>query len=166
MRTEKLSLSIPDIIAALEGGSGPDRQLDAEIMFSLFAKPVQANPRMYLWPEDNPSWSFGIAFPDKDEAWIKATRAKSGEETLVVHRGGVPILMNSLRVLQVTRFIDAATQLLRHVVQDDRDNFGRVMIAGASRWEGSGAGIDDLPRFITAAAVFEWRFGDDNPEND
>lgn len=42
---------------------GPSRALDGEIMFALYAKPV--GDRGFLWPEDDPSWSFAIRFPGK-----------------------------------------------------------------------------------------------------
>lgn len=52
----------------------PSRIINAEIMFDLFAKPVGVHIDgglcSYLWPEDNPSWSFGLRFPGRDRKWF------------------------------------------------------------------------------------------------
>lgn len=105
-----------DLIERLERATGPDRELDAEIMFDLFAKPVGTNkidggPSGYLWPEDNPSWSFGIRFPGKDRAWFADVRRKIGGETLLITRDGALVLMNSLRIPSLTNSLDAALTL-------------------------------------------------------
>lgn len=103
---------MPDLdalIGRLEAASGPDREIDGEIMFTLFAKQVSENG--YLWPEDNPSWSFAIRFPGKDRAWFDKVRSKD-QETIIVWRDGDPILMNSQRVPELTKSLDAAMSLL------------------------------------------------------
>lgn len=89
----------------------PSRDLDGEIMFTLFAKPV--GERGYLWPEDNASWSFAMRFPGKDLAWFKSVRRlDTDKETILVWRDGDPILMNALRVLKLTSSLDAAVTLV------------------------------------------------------
>jgi hypothetical protein len=93
------------LIARLEQGSREDRELDGELMFTAFARP--AGPTGYLWPEDNPSWSFAIRFPGKDREWFDKCRGPD-RETIVIWRDGDPILMNSLRVRPLTSSLDAA----------------------------------------------------------
>lgn len=109
-----------DLIATLEGLTGPSREVDAEIMFDLFAKPVgqreDGGPTGYLWPEDNPSWNFGIRFPGKDRVWFDKCRKKIDGETLVIDRDGAPVLMNSLRIPELTVSLDAATALVERVL--------------------------------------------------
>lgn len=110
---------IEKLIERVEQGSGPDRQDDAEIMFALFAQPVgehdDGGPRGYLWPEDNPSWNFGIRFPGRDREWVE--KARDGyEETLVIERDGAAVLMNALRVPELTGSIDAAVALTEQLV--------------------------------------------------
>lgn len=104
------------LIERLEKLEGPDREVDGEIMFSLFAKPVGQNGRHYLWPEDNPSWSFAIRFPGKDAEWFRRTRRGSDQETILVWRDGDPILMNDLRITKITASIDAAVGLVERVL--------------------------------------------------
>ncbi|HEU4986843.1 MAG TPA: hypothetical protein VFT89_07240 [Rhizobiaceae bacterium] len=103
-----------ELIARVEALTGPDREVDAEIMFDLFAKPVgvkkDGGPMGYLWPEDNPSWSFGIRFPGKDRAWFK--RSRRDRETLLIERDGALVLMNDLRVPTLTASLDAAVALV------------------------------------------------------
>lgn len=102
---------------ACEKAEGPSRELDAQIMFDLYAKPVgkhkkDGGPIGYLWPEDNASWSFGIRFPGRDRAWFGKTRAKTEHETLLIERDNALVLMNSLRVPKLTASIDAALTLV------------------------------------------------------
>ena len=108
---------LSDLISRVEKASGPDRELDAEVMFDLYASPVGAHkkdgaPIGYLWPDDNPSWSFGIRFPGKDREWFKATRKRIDGETLLIERDGALVLMNRLRIPPLTASIDAALTLL------------------------------------------------------
>lgn len=101
----------------------PSRELDGEIMFTLFAKPV--GERGYLWPGDNASWSFAMRFPGKDLAWFKSVRRLDPDkETILVWRDGDPILMNDLRVLKLTSSLDAAVTLVPH--HDGRRWFWRA----------------------------------------
>ena len=90
----------------------PSRELDGEIMFSLFAKPAgdQVPTRHYLWPEDNASWSFAIRFSGWTAERIASNRR--GQETIVIMRDGDPILLNSLRIKPVTTSLDAAVTLV------------------------------------------------------
>lgn len=88
-----------------------DRELDAEIMFDLFANPcgvskVDGKPIGYLWPEDDPSWSFAHRFPGKDRAWFKTTRGTSDRETLLIERDGALVLVNHLRIPALTSYPD------------------------------------------------------------
>ena len=105
--------SLTTLIERLESGSGKDRELDGDVMFTLFAKP--AGERGYLWPEDNPSWSFAIRFPGKDRAWFDKRRGRD-QETIVIWRDGDPILMNSLRVRPLTSSLEAALEIAEAVL--------------------------------------------------
>lgn len=101
----------------VEALDGPDREVDAEIMFDLYAKPVgllkgDGGPRGYLWPEDDPSWSFGIRFPGRDRGWFAKQRQAGDGERLLIERDGALVLMNCLRVPLLTASIDAAKQLV------------------------------------------------------
>lgn len=99
-----------------EQATGPDRELDAEIMFDLYAHAVgqkeDGGPAGYLWPEDNPSWSFGIRFPGKDRDWFKGARSRIDGETLTIWRDGAWVLMNALRIPHLTASLDAALTLV------------------------------------------------------
>lgn len=104
------------LAARVEALTGPDREVDAEIMFDLFAKPVgrkeDGGPSGYLWPKDNPSWSFGIRFPGKDRNWFASCR-RHGKETLLIERDGALVLMNDLRIPPLTASIDAVMALIQ-----------------------------------------------------
>lgn len=105
---------LSELIEKLEKATGPDRTLDAEIMFDLYAKPVgkhesDGGPSGYLWPEDNPSWSFAIRFPGKDREWFEKVR--DGKELLLIERDGALVLVNDLRVPPLTGSLDAAMKL-------------------------------------------------------
>jgi hypothetical protein len=99
-----------------ETATGSDRDIDAAIMFDAFAKPVgvmsDGGPRGYLWPDDNPSWNFGMRFPGKDRDWFNQTRAKDEKETLLLERDGALVLMNDIRIPRLTASIDAITALI------------------------------------------------------
>jgi len=111
---------LSDLISRVRSATGPDRELDAEIMFDLFAVPVgkrdDGGPTGYLWPEDNPSWSFGIRFPGKDRTWFKDVRKRIDGETLVIERDGANVLMNALRIPKLTASLDAAVALCERVL--------------------------------------------------
>lgn len=115
--TERAELQA--LIERVEKLTGPDRCVDAEIMFDLFAKPVgkkdDGGPMGYLWPEDNPSWSFGIRFPGKDREWFAQCRKRIEGETLLVERDGAFVLMNSQRIPELTKSLDAATSVIERV---------------------------------------------------
>jgi hypothetical protein len=100
------------LISRLDAAKEGSRELDAEIMFDLYAKPVgkhsvDSGPTGYLWPENNPSWAFGHRFPGKDRAWFATVRDPENE-TLLIERDGALVLMNSLRVPHLTSSVDAA----------------------------------------------------------
>lgn len=110
-----------DLIERLEALSGPSREVDAEIAFDVYAKPVgkhkaDGGPIGYLWPEDNPSWSFGIRFPCCDRQWFADQQAKrpkdEREERLLIERDGALVLMNDLRVRPYTASLDATMTLV------------------------------------------------------
>ncbi len=112
-----MAMTREELIEALEKAEVPIRELDAEIMFECFAKPIgkkdDGGPMGYLWPEDNPSWSFGIRFPGRDRAWFNTTRARKRDgETLLIERDGALVLMNDLRIPKLTASIDAALTLV------------------------------------------------------
>lgn len=115
---------LSDLISRVRSATGPDRELDAEIMFDLFATPVgrkyDGGPMGYLWPEDNPSWSFGIRFPGKDRTWFKDVRKRIDGETLVIERDGANVLMNALRIPKLTASLDAAIELCERVLPNAR----------------------------------------------
>lgn len=107
---------------AVQESTGPDREIDAQVMFDLFAKPVgkksDDGPMGYLWPDDNPSWSFGIRFPGKDRNWFKNHSREAGDETLLIWRDNAWVLMNSLRIPPLTASIDATERLRKAVLPD------------------------------------------------
>jgi len=108
---------LSELASRVERAEGANRELDAEIMFDLYAKPVgqhadDGGPTGYLWPEDSASWAFGIRFPGKDRAWCHDVRKRSDGETLVIERDGAVVLMNNLRVPKLTASLDAALTLL------------------------------------------------------
>lgn len=100
---------LSDLIRRVEAGEGPDRILDGEVMFRLFAKPV--GDKGFLWPEDNPSWSFAIAF--KEPVSEKTKKSCPDKEWIEFqHEDGRWILMNSLRVPPLTSSLDAVATLM------------------------------------------------------
>jgi len=105
-------MTLPDRIEA----EGPSRELDAEIAFDLFAKPVgqkgDGGPSGYLWPEDNPSWSFGLRFPGRDRDWFFRDRKPDDDECLLIWRDDAWVKMNALRVPHFTASLDAALSLV------------------------------------------------------
>ena len=104
------------ILNRLRSAESGSRELDAEIMFDLFAKPVgerkDGGPVGYLWPEDNPSWNFGLRFPDSTKEQILTNRKHVDGETLIIERDGANVLMNSIRIPLATTSIDAALALV------------------------------------------------------
>lgn len=120
MASEHRAQELSDLLARVEGATGPDREIDAAVMFDLFAKPVGARddggPTGYLWPEDNPSWNFGIRFPGKDREWFTAARQKIDGETLTIWRDDAWVLMNSLRIPPLTASVDAAIALVERTL--------------------------------------------------
>lgn len=109
------------LIARLEAATRPDRELDAEIMFDMFASPVgqhqaDGGPIGYIRLDDQPSWNLGIRFPGKDREWFSSTRKQIKGETLIIERDGAYVLMNSIRVEEFTKSIDAAVALAERVL--------------------------------------------------
>ncbi|PWJ81537.1 hypothetical protein C7441_11069 [Pseudaminobacter salicylatoxidans] len=109
-----------DLIARLENLTGSDREVDAEIVFDLFASPVgkhkeDGGPIGYIRLDDQPSWNLGLRFPGKDRAWFHATRKQIKGETLLIERDGAFVLMNSMRVPEITASLDAAVALVERV---------------------------------------------------
>lgn len=107
-------MTLSSKVAAL---TGPDRAVDAEVMFDLYAKPVgvskiDGGPSGYLWPEDNPSWSFGMRFPGKNREWFGGQRQEGDGERLLIERDGALVLMNDLRVPPLTASLDAAMSVV------------------------------------------------------
>jgi len=109
-------MSPAELIAALEAADAPSRELDAEAIFNLYAKPVgvstiDGGPKGYLWPEDNPSWNLGLRFPGKDRDWFKKVRRDPDQETILIERDGALVLANALRIPRLTASIDASETL-------------------------------------------------------
>lgn len=110
-----------DLIAKLEKLEGPDREVDAEIVFDAFASPVgkhkeDGGPIGYIDITDQPSWNLGLRFPGKDREWFSACRKQIKGETLLIERDGSYVLMNSLRVPELTASLDAAIALVERVL--------------------------------------------------
>lgn len=132
----------PDLLslaARVEELTGPDREVDAEVMFDLCAAPVgqhkeDGGPTGYIWPGNDPSWNLGLRFPGKDRAWFGATRKKIKGETLLIERDGAYVLMNSHRVPPVTVSVDAVLVLIERELPGTRlmmsagDDFSSAMI--------------------------------------
>lgn len=109
--------SLLPLAARVEALDGPDREVDAEIMFDLFASPVgkhkvDGGPVGYIRPDEQPSWNFGLRFPGKDRDWFHACRTKMQGETLLIERDSAYVLMNSLRIPTLTASIDAVADLI------------------------------------------------------
>jgi len=112
---------LPALIERVEALTGPDRQVDAEVMFDLLATPVgqhkeDGGPIGYIRIDDQPSWNFGLRFPGKDRAWFQAARKQIKGETLLIERDGAYVLMNSLRIPEITASLDAAIALVKRVL--------------------------------------------------
>lgn len=111
----------PDLLslaARVEALTGPDREVDAEVMFDLCAAPVgqhkeDGGPIGYIWPTNDPSWNLGLRFPGRDRAWFGATRKKIKGETLLIERDGAYVLMNSQCVPTLTASVDAVLALIQ-----------------------------------------------------
>jgi hypothetical protein len=105
-----------------KNATASDREIDAAIMFDAFAVPVgqmsDGGPRGYLWPSDNPSWSFGIRFPGKDRDWFAKQRQGDEKETLLIERDGALVLMSDLRVPALTASLDVITALIARELPD------------------------------------------------
>ncbi len=118
--TESVEKELLELAERLEAAEKGSRELDAEIMFDLFATPAGEHelggPRFYLDPEDDPSWCFGLRFPGKSKDWIVGTRKKLRAETLVIERDGANVLMVSPRVPDLTTSLDAALALADRVL--------------------------------------------------
>lgn len=105
-----------ELLAALAAATGPDRVLDGKIMFHLHAKP--AGTRGYIWPEDDPSWSFALAFGNPVPEAVKARAIRDRQpgddpkEWIEFEHEGRWILMNALRVPRLTASLDAALTLV------------------------------------------------------
>lgn len=118
-----------------EKATGPDRELDAAVMFDAFAVPVgqmsDGGPRGYLWPSDNPSWSFGLRFPGKGRDWFAKQRRGDKKETLLLERDGALVLMNDIRVPALTGSLDAITALVEEQMPGAHHGYCRT---DASTW--------------------------------
>ena len=118
---------LSSLIARLERAEGPSREIDAEIVFDVFATPVGKHkeddgPIGYIHLDDQPSWNLGLRFPGKDRAWFAATRKQIEGETLLIERDGAFVLMNSLRIPELTSSIDAAVSLAERVLPGNQVN--------------------------------------------
>lgn len=134
---------LSSLIARLEKAEGPNRDLDAEIVFDVFATPVGKHkeddgPIGYIRLDDQPSWNLGLRFPGKDRAWFSATRKQIKGETLLIERDGAFVLMNSLRVPELTSSIDAAASLAERVLPGCQVNVTRFTSTMARASIGNG----------------------------
>ncbi len=112
-----------NLITRLSKLDAPDREVDAEIAFELLASPVgqhkeDGGPTGYIDLTDQPSWNLGLRFPGKDKAWFAATRKQIKGETLLIERDNAYVLMNSIRVPELTASVDAAIALARRLYPD------------------------------------------------
>ena len=110
-----------DLIAKLEALDGPSREVDAEIVFDAFATPVGKHkyddgPIGYIDMADQPSWNLGLRFPGKDRDWFFSCRKQIKGETLLIERDGSYVLMNSLRVPELTSSLDSAVALVERLL--------------------------------------------------
>lgn len=110
-----------DLITRLSKLDAPDREVDAEIVFDLLATPVgkhkeDGGPIGYINLADQPSWNLGLRFPGKDKAWFAASRKQIKGETLLIERDSAYVLMNSIRVPELTASVDAAIALAARVL--------------------------------------------------
>lgn len=104
------------LLARVREAKGEDRELDGRIMFGLFAKPCSDHG--YIWPEDDPSWSFALRF----EVSSKEARKGIRRETIEWQQEDRSwILMNSLRVPKLTASIDAAVGLVERMIPPECD---------------------------------------------
>jgi hypothetical protein len=144
-------MTLNDLILRCEEADGADRELDAAIMFDLYAKPVGAHeadggPTGYLWPEDNASWTFGHRFPGKNREWFAKVRNRRDiprecpdcgspfyRETLLIERDGALVLMNELRIPRLTASLDAAMSLVPTTV-NGRNTFPLLHKIKADEW--------------------------------
>lgn len=112
------AMALVDRLSKLDA---PDREVDAEIVFDLIATPVghhkeDGGPTGYIDLADQPSWNLGMRFPGKDKAWFAATRKQIKGETLLIERDSAYVLMNSIRVPELTASVDAAIALAERVL--------------------------------------------------
>ncbi|MBC8718774.1 hypothetical protein [Ochrobactrum sp. Marseille-Q0166] len=138
-------MTLIDRLSKLEG---PDREVDAEIVFDLFATPVgkhkeDGGPIGYIDLADQPSWNLGMRFPGKDKAWFAATRKQIKGETLLIERDNAYVLMNSIRVPDLTASVDAAIALAERVLPGwVFDNVGQDFHSLPSGYEAFGWNVE------------------------
>lgn len=120
------------LLARIQALTGGDREVDGRIMFELFAK--SCSPRGFIWPEDNPSWSFALTF---SEPVSEAVKARARRDAAREHEtpkewiewqlpDGRWLLMNDLRVPRLTESLDAALALVERVRPNARWFIGRA----------------------------------------
>lgn len=112
-------IGICNVVKRLKLGQ-TGRNLDGEIMFYLFAKPVTKTSNSYIWPEDNPSWIFA----HRRQSPVSDECKKNRDETIEFQFENQWILMNSLRVPPLTTSLDAVKTL-----QDKLFNVSNLVIA-------------------------------------
>lgn len=161
MTNRETLLTLADRVEAMDG---PDRAVDAEIAFDLFAKPCgkksDGGPRGYLWPEDSPSWNFGLRFTGTSFEQILKNR-RGHEETLLIERDNGIVLMNDLRIKNYTASLDAAMTMMPEgwlvVSLSDLGLAGGCMCRlgnpGTSQDAMSDCGVRTLTLALTAACL-------------
>lgn len=138
-----------------EQASSGDRDLDAEIMFDLYAKPcgvkADGGPTGYIWPEDNPSWNLGIRFPGKEREWFFRGKPPEDSERLIIWRDGAWVRMNDIRIPKFTASLDAGLTLVPsdHAVRLETAVGSRVY---ANVWNDT-ADYDGIPKNEARAAT-------------
>ncbi|WP_166652494.1 hypothetical protein [Enterovirga rhinocerotis] len=125
-------------------------------MFDVFARPVgkapDGGPTGYVSiGSGSASWAFGMRFPGKDRAWVKAARKEAGGETLVIDRDGAIVLMNSLRIPPLTSSLDAVTAHIREKLPVRGEYLLLGAIEGRDRRAPEQNIWDALPRFLLSA---------------
>jgi len=120
----KEKTDLEDLKARLTAASGPDRELDARIGYLLVAKPCgplsHDEAKHYIWPEDDPSWSFAMALEKQPSKYFisekREVRAIEVAEIEFQREDGKWVLLNTRRLKNYTASLDASIALTEAVL--------------------------------------------------